>query len=223
MAHLGAVTAFALGSGPSSAMAFDGNLLTRPSSGSEQPVADALVLAYTGIYAAPPSVDVVSPNGDGVDDTETFTVKVTRPSTVTATVTGPDKQPVVIAQQAEQPGTYAFPWDAKTAAEGDWTFSVTDGTTTAARPFSVNDTLGGVSLSGTTVGFTLAHAADVAITIEKANGVTVATVLVKHLGAGTQSATWTGKPGNGYRVRVSATNAIGTVTQVVPFGSRRRR
>jgi hypothetical protein len=222
LAHLGAITAYALGSGSSSAMAFDGSLLTRPSSGSEQPISDALVLAYTGIYAAPPAADVVSPNGDGVDDTETFTVKVTKPSTVTATVTGPDKQPVVIAQQAEQPGTYSFPWAATNAAEGSWTFSVTDGATTATRPFSVNDTLGAVSVSGTNVAFTLAHPADVAITVEKANGVTVATVLVKHLPAGAQQSTWNGTPKSGYRVRVTATNTIGTVTQVVPFGSRRR-
>ncbi|MES1248126.1 MAG: phosphodiester glycosidase family protein [Actinomycetota bacterium] len=220
LAHLGAVTAYALGSGSSSAMAFDGTLLTRPSSGGEQPISDALVLAYTGIYAAPPSVAVVSPNGDGVDDTETFTVKVTKASTVTATVTGPDRQPVVVAQQAEQPGTYAFPWDPKGAAEGDWTFAVTDGTTTATRPFVVDDTLGGLTLAGTTIGFTLSRAADVAVTVENGSGVTVATVLVKHLAAGTQTATWNGTPKSGYRVRVTATNAIGTVTQVAPFGSR---
>jgi hypothetical protein len=222
MAHLGAETAYALGSGSSSAMAFDGSLLTRPSSGGEQPVSNALVLAYTGIYAAPPSAAVVSPNGDGVDDTETFSVKVTKPSTVTATVAGPDRKPVVIAQQAEQPGTYAFPWDPKGAAEGSWTFAVTDGSTTATRPFLVDDTLGGVSLAGTTVTFDLAAAADVSVTVEKANGVTVATVLAEHLGAGPQSATWNGTPRTGYRVRVTATNAIGTVTQAVPFGSRRR-
>jgi hypothetical protein len=218
LAHLGSVTAYALGSGSSSAMAFDGSLLTRPSSGSEQPISDALVLAYTGIYAAAPSAGVVSPNGDGVDDTETFSVKVTKSSTVTATVTGPDKQPIVIAQQVEQPGTYAFPWDPKGAAEGSWTFSVTDGATTATRPFVVNDTLGGVAVNGTTVSFALARAADVAVTVEKANGVTVATVLVKKLAAGAQQVTWNGAPKAGYRVRVTATNTIGSVAEAVPFG-----
>lgn len=222
MARLGAQVAFALGSGSSSAMGFDGDLLTRPSSGGEQPVADAIVLAYTGVYAAPPAVDVVSPNGDNVDDTQTFTVKVVRPSQVTATVTGPDKVPVTVASTAEQPGTYTFPWDAKGAAEGDWTFSVSDGTTTATRPFSVNDTLGSVAVSGTDVSFALAHAADVGVTVEKANGVTVATMLAKKLSAGVQHSTWSGTPKSGYRVRVTATNSIGTVTEAVPFGSRRR-
>jgi hypothetical protein len=218
LAHLGAVTAFALGSGSSSAMAFDGTLLTRPSSGGEQAISDALVLAYTGIYAAPPSAAVLSPNGDGVDDTETFTVKVTKASTVTATVTGPDKRAAVIAQQAEQPGTYTFPWDATGAAEGDWTFAVTDGATTATRPFLVDDTLGSVAVQGTTIGFTLAHAADVAVTVENASGVTVATVLVKKLTAGPQQVVWNGTPKAGYGVRVTATNSIGTVAEAVPFG-----
>ena len=221
LAHLGAQVAYGLGSGASAAMAFDGDLLTRPSSG-EQPIADALVLSYTGVYAAQPSVDVVSPNGDGVDDTETFTVKVVRPSQLTATVTGPNRIPITLAQTAEQPGTYTFPWDPTGAAEGDWTFSVSDGTTTATRDFSVNNTLGSVAVSGTDVSFQLARPADVAITVENANGVTVATVLVKKLGAGPQQATWTGIPRSGYRVHVVATNSIGAVSVTVPFGSRKR-
>ena len=220
MTHLGAQVAYGLGSGSSSAMAFDGDLLTRPSSG-EQPIADALVLAYTGVYAAPPSADVVSPNGDGVDDTETFTVKVVRPSQLTATVTGPSKAPITLAQAAEPPGTYTFPWDPKGQPEGDWTFAVSDGTTTATRSFSVNDTLGAVAVNGADVSFELAHPADVAITVQKPNGVTVATVLVKKLAAGSQQARWNGTPRSGYRVQVVATNSIGTVAVTVPFGSRR--
>jgi hypothetical protein len=221
MAQLGAQVAYGLGSGSSAAMAFDGDLLTRPSSGTEQPIADALVLAYSGVYAAPPSVDVVSPNGDGVDDTETFTVKVVRASTVTATVSGPTKTPIVLAQTAEQPGTYTFPWDPKGAPEGDWTFSVGDGTTTATRDFSVNDTLAAVAVSGTTVSFQLSRPADVAVTVENANGVTVATVADKRLGAGAQQFAWSGSPRSGYRVQVVATNSIGSVAETVPFGSRR--
>ena len=222
LVHLGAQVAYGLGSGAPAAMAFDGGLLTRPSSGAEQPISDALVLAYTGVYTAPPAVDVVSPNGDGVDDTQTFTVKVVRPSQLTATLTGPNKASVVVAQASEQPGTYTFPWDATGAAEGDWTFTVSDGSTTAQRTFSVNNTLGGVTVSGTDVGFQLTHPADVAVTVEKPNGVTVATVLVKKLTGGAQHATWSGSPRSGYRVRVVATNSIGTVAETVPFGSRRR-
>jgi Phosphodiester glycosidase/FlgD Ig-like domain len=222
LVQLGAQVAYGLGSGSSAAMAFDGGLLTRPSSGTEQPIADALVLSYTGVYAAPPATDVVSPNGDGVDDTQTFTVKVVRPSQLTATLSGPNRASVVVAQASEQPGTYTFPWDATGAAEGDWTFSVSDGSTTAQRTFSVNDTLGSLVVNGTTVSFQLSRPADVAVTVEKANGVTVATVLVKKLGAGAQQVTWNGTPRSGYRVRVVATNSIGTVTETAQFGSRRR-
>jgi hypothetical protein len=226
LARLGARTAFGLGSGSSAAMAFDGTLLTRPSSGAEQPVSDALVLSYTGVYASPPAVDVVSPNGDGVDDTQTFTYKLVRPAQVTATLTGPGKAPVVLAQDAEQPGLHTLAWDAKGAAEGEWTFAVTalddlGRTTTAQRPFLVDLTLGAVTLSGTTVSFQLARTADVTVTVENANGITVATPLAKQLGAGPQQATWDGSARSGYRVRVTATNSIGTVTQVVPFGARR--
>lgn len=227
LARLGARTAFGLGTGSSAAMAFDGTLLTRPSSGTEQPVADALMLAYTGVYAAPPAADVVSPNGDGVADTQTFSYKLVRPSRVTATVAGPSGPPVVLAQDTEQPGLHTLAWDAKGAAEGQWTFTVTGvddlgRTTTAQRPFSVNLTLGSVALAGTTVSFQLTRASDATVTVENANGITVATVLAKKLGPGPQQVTWNGSPRSGYRVRVTATNAIGTVSQVVPFGSRRR-
>ena len=68
MQRLGAVNAMALGNGSSAAMAFDGTLLTQPSAGVEQQVSDALLLSYAGIYAAPPSASVLSPNGDGADD-----------------------------------------------------------------------------------------------------------------------------------------------------------
>ena len=49
LTHLGAVTAMALGSGASAAMAFDGTLLTRPSAAAEQPISDALLLSYNGV------------------------------------------------------------------------------------------------------------------------------------------------------------------------------
>ena len=58
LARLGAKTAMALGSGQSAAMAFDGSLLTRPTGPAEQPISDALVLSYNGVYAAPPSTAV---------------------------------------------------------------------------------------------------------------------------------------------------------------------
>ena len=64
------------------------------------------MLSYNGVYAAPPSADVVSPNGDGVDDSETFSYKLVVPAQVTASLTGPGGAQITLAQDAEQPGLH---------------------------------------------------------------------------------------------------------------------
>lgn len=226
LVRLGAKTAMALGSGTSAAMAFDGTLLTRAT---EQPISDALVLSYSGVYAAPPSSDTLSPNGDGVDDVETFAYKLVRGSQVTASVIGPSGATQVLTQAAQQPGTYSVQWSGGGASEGAWRFSVsaTDDlgrTTTAERPFTLNDTLSGLQVSSTATGLTatfqLAHSATVTVTLEKPNGIVVATMLAKKLGAGAQTVTYTGRA-SGYRVRVVAANSIGKATLVGPIVTRR--
>ena len=113
LVRLGARTAMGLGSGTSAAMAFDGTLLTRPAGG-EQPVSDALLLSYTGLYAAPPASATLSPNGDGVDDVQTFSYKLVRASQVTATVVGPDRSTRTLVQDGEQPGVHTLQWDGST-------------------------------------------------------------------------------------------------------------
>ena len=66
---------------------------------------------YYGVFAPPPEA-VVSPNGDGVAETQKLSYKIVRPSTVTATLTAPDgvrrRSP---RRRARAPGTYpvAFP------------------------------------------------------------------------------------------------------------------
>ena len=145
LSQLGAMTAFGLGAGAASGLAFDGKLLTRPASGVVPKVSDALVLSYSGVYAAPPSTAVLSPNGDGVGDTETFSYRVARPSQVVASLAGPGGAKVTLASGAESPGLHALGWDGTVggppAPEGKWTFSVqgTDDrnvTTSAQRTFS---------------------------------------------------------------------------------------
>jgi flagellar hook assembly protein FlgD len=59
------------------------------------------------------------------------------------------------------------------------------------------------------------------VTVERANGIVVATLLSKKLDAGAQSVSWNGAPGSGYRVRVVAANAIGKATLLAPVSSRR--
>jgi len=112
MSRLGAVSASALDAGGSSTLAFDGQLLNRPSDpGGERQISTALMLMYYGVVVAPPAERVVSPNGDGVAETQQLSYKVVRPSSVTVTLTAPDGSIAWTETSSWQPGTYgvAFP------------------------------------------------------------------------------------------------------------------
>ena len=250
LARLGAVTAMGLGSGTPAAMAFDGSLLTEPTGGAEQPISDALFLSYNGVYAAPPSSAVVSPNGDSVDDTETFTYKLLAASTVTATLTAPNGTSRTLAQDGEQPGVHTIVWNGLTPAgapevEGTWKFTVTatDGsgrTTSADRQFALDDTLGSLQATPATAQlrpmtpnvvtatFQLVHPALVTATVETRAGIVIATLLDEKLQPGAQQVLWNGLNGTGsletsglYQVHVVAQNSIGTASLVVPFAAHR--
>lgn len=242
MVQLGAVTAMGLGSGAPAGMAFDGTLLTRAPK-AEPPIGDALLLSYTGVYASPPTSDVVSPNGDGVDDTDTFAYKLVTQSQVTATLTGPDGQQLTLAQDSEQPGVHTVVWDGQPNVEGPWKFVVaaTDGSnrvTTAERDVLLDNTLASLQVppSGkisaaapaVTATFQLAHPATVTATIETRTGIVLATLLNKKLQPGAQSLPWDGRLWTGglaftgaYQVHVVAVNSIGTVSLTAPFVARR--
>jgi flagellar hook assembly protein FlgD len=250
LARLGAVRAMALGTGAPASMSFDGTLVSRPSLVGEQQVADALVLAYTGVYAPPPTVAVLSPNGDGVDETQSFTIKVVRPSHVTATLTGPDGSTRTLVDEDEQPGVRVLGWDGKTAegapaAEGTWRFSVTATDdrgvrTTAERDFALDETLGTLQVSPAAAKlapkskrvavatFQLTRDAHVVATVEKRSGIVIATLLDADLGAGAQTVSWNGRDWRGalaftgaYQVRVTATSSVGEVSLTAPFTARR--
>jgi len=245
MVRLGAVTAMALGSGTPTDMAFDGTLLSRPSVASEPPIADALLLSYTGVYVAPPSSDVVSPNGDGVDDGETFSYKLVSPAQVTATLAGPGGAQIALAEDAEQAGVHMLPWNGQPATEGQWKFVVsaadqTGRTTTAERDVLLDDTLAALqatpaaahlapkSKSVLTATFQLAHPAKVTATVETRTGIVLATILDRQLQAGTQTVVWNGRLWTGalaftgaYQVRIVAANSIGTVSLTALFVARR--
>ena len=250
LTRLGAVTAMGLGTGTPAAMAFDGSLLTRPSGPAEVPVSDALLLSYTGVYAAPPSSSVLSPNGDGIDDTQTFAYRLVRPSSVTATLVGPDRSVIPLARDAEQPGEHTLQWNGLTGAgapavEGDWKLSVAavddrGVASTAERDFSLDDTLGSLQAAPANAQlrpkargvvaatFMLAHAARVTVTVEKRSGVVIDTVLDGQLQAGAQKVLWNGRTWTGalaftgaYQLHVVATNSIGTASLTAPFVARR--
>jgi Phosphodiester glycosidase/FlgD Ig-like domain len=164
LVRLGAVQGMALDGGGSATLAFDGSVLSSPSDGKERAVADALLLSYSGVYVPPPAVPVVSPNADGIDDTQSLGFKVVRPSSVTVTLTAPDGSAAVQPAAQYEPGTYRVPFPpgpsppppgqpapspagSSAPAEGRWalTVSATDDqglASSATRKFVVNSTLG---------------------------------------------------------------------------------
>src|SRR5262249_46661003 len=159
------------------------------------------------------------------DDVETFAYKLVRPSQVTASVVGAGNVTQMLAQATQQPGIYTVQWNGAGAAEGSWRFvvSATDDlgrTTTADRAFALNDTLGGPASRGLTATFSLAHPATVTVTLEKPNGIVVATLLSEKLDAGLQTVPYTGRI-SGYRLRVVAANSIGRATLLSPISASR--
>ena len=243
LSRLGAVTAFGLGSGPASGIAFDGKLLTRPSSGHEAKLSDALVLSYTGVYAPQPSVPVLSPNGDGVGDSETLAFRLARPSNVVAALTGPGGTKLTLANGAEKLGLHAITWDGSpggtTAPEGDWTFTVTatddrSVTTSAERTFTLDDTLSSLAVrigsrGRPTATFQLTRSADVVVRVERPNGVRIATLRSKQTGPGLQHVTWKGRiglrqaPRGRYKFEVEATSSVGSSSLAALFSFRPHR
>jgi hypothetical protein len=239
LSRLGAVTAFGLGSGSASGVTFDGSLLTRPSTGTTPLVSDALVLSYSGIYAPQPSTPVLSPNGDGVGDTETLSYRVVRPSHVVATLTGPGDTKITLADGPASPGVRRFVWNGsdsgKPAPEGNWTFTATGTddrsiTTSATRRFSLDDTLASLAVSSAhgvaTAAFSLTRPAAVTVHVERPTGVPVATLRSAKEGAGAERLTWRGRsarrwaPSGRYQVVVHATSSVGQSSLVAPFSFR---
>jgi hypothetical protein len=224
MMRLGCVTASALDSGGSSELAFDGKLLSRPSGG-ERAAAGALTLFYYGVYAAPPASRVLSPNGDGVDDTQALSYKLVRQSTVSATLVGPGGIVVPLDTSPRAVGVYKFNWDGAGQPEGNWTFRVTADDdlgrhSVADRQFALNSTLGflTVRVAGkrATAAFKLARAARVVPRIETSAGAIVRTLSTRSAPAGDATVSWRGRAGR-YLFSVTATNDAGSVELTVPF------
>jgi flagellar hook assembly protein FlgD len=230
LSRLGVKTAFGLGAGSAAGLAFNGQLLTRTPSGATPRVSDALVLSYSGIWAAPPSTAVLSPNGDGVGDMEGLSYRIVHPSHVVASLAGPGGAKITLASGAQSGGMHSVAWNGKSggtlAAEGQWTFTVTgtddkNVTTSAQRAFSLDDTLSSLAVAGDSGGFPtatfqLTRAATVVVQVQRLNGVPVATLRSGQLTAGPQQVTWRGKigrhlaPSGRYIVAVQAASSVGT-------------
>ncbi|HMI99851.1 MAG TPA: phosphodiester glycosidase family protein [Gaiellaceae bacterium] len=251
MVRLGAMTASALDAGGSTTMAFDGQLLNRPSDpGGERQVADGLFVFYYGVHAPPPSRPVLSPNGDGVAETQSLSYKIVRPSTVTASLVGPDRIPRETQTGPREPGTYRLTWSGRTPegtpeTEGRWRWvinAVDDQAqqSTVERSFALNNTLGYLNVrpsrvvvhrrgGNLRVGFRLAHSALVTVTIETASGARVRTIR-RRRGPGQMSIRWNGRYGNGVRAfsgpyvaRVQTSNSFGRAELKRRFSVRRAR
>jgi hypothetical protein len=223
MVRLGAVTASALDAGGSTTVAFDGQLLNRPSDpGGERAVSTSLQLMYYGVYS-PAVTPVVSPNGDGVDETQRLAYKVVRPSAVTATLTAPNGSVAFTEAVQRVPGTYEVPFPPAppdssappaAPAEGRWqlTVSATDDlarASTARQTFRVNNTLGSVRIASSRIvirkkggqrlraGVTLTRPARITATIETVSGVRVSTAAVRRAQAGRFLLQWSGTTNGG--------------------------
>jgi len=249
MARLGIVTGAAMDSGGSTAMAFDGTLLNRPSDpGGERAVKETIALMYLGVYVPPPPLATISPNGDGIAERQTLSYKIVRQSDVTATLVDPTGADAYDFTGARAPGTYKLTWPSRRsgkrqaqAALGRWRW-VVNATDTLGRDssmdrsFWVNDTLGFVSVAprsararrGVAAHFRLTHPAKVIGSIRTSGGALVRRLGPFRLGSGTQAIRWNGRyrsgrlayPGS-YVFDVFASNAYGPVDVGKPFTVRR--
>ena len=250
MVRLGAVTAAGLDFGTSTTMAFEGELLNRPSDpGGERAVSEGLFVLYTGIHAAPPGVAVLSPNGDGVDDVQELSYKVVRPSNVEVRLVGPDRAARVLDAGQRAPGVYRFTWNGATPEgaperEGQWRLvanAVDDQAqaSSAERSFSLNRTLGGLSVPASVritprggslrAAFTLSRGARVTATVETTGGAVIRTLFrARPVSAGARAVSWNGRDSRGvlahggrYAIRVVAANEVGRAELSKPFTLRR--
>ena len=207
LVRLGAVTGSAFDAGGSTTVAFEGELLNRPSDPSgERAVSTSLQLMYYGTVARLERA-VVSPNGDGIDETQQLTYKVVRPSAVTATLTAPGGQVAFTETVVREPGTYAVAFPPAPAdpnvppaapAEGRWQLDVSAAddigrTSKTTERFTVNNTLGDVKLARRKItvrarakefiqaGVNVTRPARLRVTVETRSGVQVATIAVRRI------------------------------------------
>jgi hypothetical protein len=208
LVRYGVVTGFALDSGGSTTVAFDGRVLNRPSDPQgERPVGEALVIGYTGVYA-PPVAPTLSPNQDGADDVESLSYKLVRPSTVNAKVIGPDGSVRELDAGEKGPGRYKLSWDGLGAAEGryHWNVTATDDAGQVSsddHAFALDNTLGflRVGPNARKIAFTLTRDANIRVTVETRAGGILRTVATGLRPAGQVTVRWNGRDGKGKRVR----------------------
>jgi hypothetical protein len=205
----------------------------RPATGT---LGRATALALTRVRAEPAAV---TPNGDGIDDQTTISYTLGAPATVTAALLDPVGTTVAtLFSEPRSAGEQQFLLTAENVADGTYTLVVTatagGRTVTGRTTVLVNRTLSAFAAARTsfspngdgrldTLSFTfaLAQPANVRLRILR-DGKWVATpVVTTPLGPGPQTLAWNGSKRIGtaadglYQAELSATDVVGTVTQVV--------
>lgn len=237
MARLGCVTASALDAGGSTTMAFEGEVLNRPSDPEgERAVSEGLFVLYEGVHAPAAEQPVIALNGITTGARQELAYKVVRPSTVSATLVAPDRSVTFSELLPREPGTYRYSFDSQTFGaepqQGRWHWVVnsTDdqGRQSAIdRGFWVNGTLSSLSTSpavlraGATsamlsIEVGIASRARVKVTIESPAGAVVRTLVRGTLNPGGFTYAWDGKDATrtlvhsgAYVARVTTENAYG--------------
>lgn len=237
MSRLGAVTAVGFDGGGSSTMAFDGVALNTPSDGGVRRVANGLLFYYYGVFAPRPSRSVVSPNGDGVGDSQQVAAKLVRASSVHVRLIRPDG---MVRWRFRGPATAG--WIRHNAAmrgmrEGRWRW-VADAVENATgrrsrmeRSFVVNRTLGFLRLSKERMrvvrrrggrldtSVVLTRPSRLLVTVRRASGGLTRVLFRGNAAPGTRSWRWNGRDASRsvvragtFTVQVRATNALGTIS-----------
>ena len=247
LVRLGAIVAVGLGTGPSSGLAFEGTLLSRPVA-AEAPITDALLFVYRGVYVPPLAGDTLSPNGDGVADTIGLAYKTVRPSQVTATLAGADGQARITDQGARAAQTYSFSWNGLTPAgtpdaEGlyRWTVTATDDLgrqSSMDRSFTLNRSLGALRATAVlrtapgksqpVAAYDLSRPSHIFVTFLSPAGVVAASLSLETIQPGHRIVSWNGRDRNGnpvapgrYAIRVTVENEVGRTQATVPLVVRR--
>jgi hypothetical protein len=238
MARLGAVSAMSLDGGGSSTMAFNGRVLNRPSDGTPRAVANGLFVFYYGVYVPPPALRVMSPNGDGVIDSQTLHAKVVRRSGVHVRLVRPNGTVAWRYRTRVGPGWISRRLGPRTRmANGRWRW-IADAVEIGSgreshmeRAFKVNKTLGFLALSKermrVVVGWggrldasvSVTRPARLTVTVRNAVGVRKRGLFSGDVRRGRYSWRWDGRNDDGrvvrsgrYTVNVRARNELGAVS-----------
>lgn len=237
MQRLGAVTAMALDGGGSSTMAFDGKVLNRPSDGSPRPVANGLFLFYYGVYAPRVARRVISPNGDGVADSQVLRAKFVRRSSVNVRLLRPNGTVAWRRRAVVGPGWISRRVGPTGTANGRWRWLAeateleSGRSSRMGRGFMVNKTLGFLTLSKERmrvvagrggrldVSVRVTRPARVAVTILNPAGALRRTLFSGDVAPGWLSWRWNGRNDGSevvrsglFTVRVRARNTLGAVS-----------